>query len=375
MDRRQFMQLGVASLLAWSSPAVFASTSNKPKKFIWVVLRGALDSLHTVVPRNNSDMAQLRPTLYRSIKDQLLPLNSDFGLHPKLAFMHELYKQGQMSPVVAVGSGYGRRSHFQGQDYLESANEAPDNGWLARAIEIKKSKALAVANTVPVSLRGSSLASNWYPSSLKSADNDLYEKLLTMYEEDDKLYSSLSKGLEIKGLLKDVQMHNKSSQFQSLCGSCGKMLNELGDVDIAMLQVGGWDTHNKQATRLDQKLAMLDDGLKTLKESLGDSWNDTVVVVATEFGRTAKENGTAGTDHGTGSALFMLGGGLNGGQVLGQWPGLKTEELFRKRDLAPTTQIFDWVSTLLNQHWQLTPTELDKIFLGKGKLINQRLIT
>ena len=129
-----------------------------------------------------------------------------------------------------------------------------------------------------------------------------------------------------------------------------------------MLEVGGWDTHNNQASRLTRQLSDLDNGIAALQQELGDYWKNTVVMIATEFGRTAKENGTGGTDHGTGGAMFMLGGAVNGGMVLGEWPGLKQEQLFKGRDLMPTTSTFSWIATVLQQHWQLSNDDIAKVF-------------
>ncbi|MDC2887535.1 DUF1501 domain-containing protein [Psychrosphaera algicola] len=129
-----------------------------------------------------------------------------------------------------------------------------------------------------------------------------------------------------------------------------------------MLELGGWDTHNNQANRLTRKLAELDNGLNALESALKETWNDTVVVIATEFGRTVRENGTGGTDHGTASCMFVAGGAVKGGKVLGEWPGLAPEQLFENRDLQPTSSAFSWMSALLSEHWQMSPDQLAKVF-------------
>jgi uncharacterized protein (DUF1501 family) len=133
-------------------------------------------------------------------------------------------------------------------------------------------------------------------------------------------------------------------------------------LDCAMLELGGWDTHNNQSNRLNQKLAELDNGLAELKAGLGNEWENTVVIIGTEFGRTVKENGTGGTDHGNGSALFLAGGAVNGGKVKGRWPGLNDDELFEKRDLMPTTNSFGWIGGVLSQHWKFSKKELAEVF-------------
>ena len=367
MDRRAFIQSGLASMLMWQVSPAWSVTNveSKPKKnLIWVVLRGALDPLHTIVPRNDNDLMALRPTLYPAIKDQLLALNNDFGFHPKLANLHTLYQNKQCLPIVAVSSGYQNRSHFEGQDHLETGQAINDtnNGWLARAIDVQQSKALALANATPVSLRGSRNASTWYPNNLKDADEELYSQLSKMYQNDESLLTSLEKGLELKGLVNKQDKTNKTGKFAALCKNCGELMIQSADINCAMLEVGGWDTHNRQANRLNQQLAMLDEGLLQLKTSLAHEWDNTIVVVATEFGRTAKENGTQGTDHGSASAMLLLGGKVNGGQVLGKWPGLKPQELFEGRDVMPTSNSFGWLAAVLQQHWQFSKQDLQQVF-------------
>jgi len=140
--------------------------------------------------------------------------------------------------------------------------------------------------------------------------------------------------------------------------------------DCAMLELGGWDTHKGQANRLARGLNELDKGLAVLKEGLGSDWQNTVVIVGTEFGRTAKENGTGGTDHGTASALFFAGGAINGGRVLGQWPGLSERALFQKRDLRPTSNMYSWLATVLGEHWQMSQQELAQVFPSATTLAN-----
>lgn len=371
MKRRQFVKMlgASASLVMMQSPvlAEINKSHKKSAKVVWLVLRGGMDSLHTVVPYNDPDYASLRPKLAKTFKDDLLPLNSDFALHPSLKHMHGLYKNKQMMPIVAVGSGYPKRSHFDGQDYLESGLTTMDHdtGWLGRAINLLQvqpnSKALAVANSVPISLRDTEKVSTWYPSNLKDADENIYESLMDLYQDDELLSSRLNEGLNTQDMAGNSKT-KKKGKFVDLARACGKLLASNNDTDCAMLEVGGWDTHNNQSFRLTRQLTDLDNGIAALQEELADDWQNTVVMVATEFGRTAKENGTGGTDHGTGGAMFILGGAVNGGKVLGQWPGLKEEQLFDGRDLMPTTSTFSWIATVLQQHWQLSNDDISKVF-------------
>lgn len=374
MKRRNFIKSMAASLVLFQAPSfaasILSSAKNSPtnssnKKIVWIVLRGAMDSLHTLVPTFDAELAQLRPKLLSSIQDDLLMLDGGYGLHPSLKNMHQWYKNKELLPIAAVSSGYQSRSHFSGQDFLESglANIDHDSGWLGRVLNIKHKKALAIANSIPISLRGSSAANTWYPSQLKEAEDDVYQSLMKMYQEDELLSNRLMSGLEINEMAGAANKSIKrKGKFIQLSKACAGLMKGDNGVDCAMLELGGWDTHNNQAVRLSKQLEELDQGLEQLKTGLQEQWQDTVVIIATEFGRTAKENGTAGTDHGTASAMFLAGGAINGGKVLGDWPGLSNDKLFEQRDLMPTTSIFSWIAATLNQHWLLTDDELTAVF-------------
>lgn len=370
MKRRHFIKTVGASLVLFQGATlankvnVLAGKPVNSKKIVWVVLRGALDSLHTVVPTFESNLSTLRPTLYKGIQSKLLPLDNGFAFNPALKHLHTWYKNKELTPVVAVSSGYKRRSHFDGQDFLESGlTEINENsGWLARALKHKNKEGLAVSRSTPISLRGSENASTWYPSSLKDADDDIYTALGKMYAEDELLSSRLQEGLNIQDMAGTSISEKRKGKFADLAKSCAQLLKNNKKIDCAMLELGGWDTHNNQKVRLKKQLAVLDNGLESLKQGLGDTWKDTVVIVATEFGRTARENGTGGTDHGTASSLFIAGGSVKGGKVLGEWPGLNESQLFEKRDLMPTSNSFSWVAGVLGQQWGLSEQQLNDVF-------------
>jgi len=219
-----------------------------------------------------------------------------------------MYQQKEFLPIVAVHSGYPKRSHFDGQDYLESGKSTidHDSGWLARAIEQKQLQAMAINNSIPVSLRGSEKVMTWYPSNLKQSSPDIYQQLMALYQDDELLLSRLKEGLEVKAMTGMESLKKRRAKFTDLTKACTKLMSGNKAIDCAMLELGGWDTHNNQKNRLANRLKQLDDGLLVLKQGLGSEWNNTVVVMATEFGRTARENGTGGTDHGTASTINSL---------------------------------------------------------------------
>lgn len=371
LSRRQFIKMAGSGLALLSFPissslAFEKSTTaaNNPK-IIWLMLRGALDSLHTIVPTFDPQLKHYRPTLSTSFKSALLPLDKGFALHPALSNMHQWYQEKSLLPIVAVSSGYQQRSHFDGQDFLESgkAEIDHDSGWLARALDQRGKRALAISRSIPISLRSSNQVRTWYPSKLKSADTNIYAQLSKLYQSDTLLNESLERGLTVSDLLDKKQSKKRQGKFIDLTKACANLLtNQNENIDCAMLEFGGWDTHSNQSNRLERNLNELDQGLGELKEGLGKEWQNTVIIIGTEFGRTVKENGTGGTDHGTGSALFLAGGAVQGGRVLGDWPGLETSQLFEQRDLMPTSNSYSWISNVLANHWQIPESALQHVF-------------
>lgn len=371
LSRRQFVKMAGSGLALLSFPISSslafeksATAANNPK-IIWLMLRGALDSLHTIVPTFDPQLKHYRPTLSTSFKSALLPLDKGFALHPALSNMHQWYQEKSLLPIVAVSSGYQQRSHFDGQDFLESgkAEIDHDSGWLARALDQRGKRALAISRSIPISLRSSNQVRTWYPSKLKSADTNIYAQLSKLYQSDTLLNESLERGLTVRDLLDKKQSKKRQGKFIDLTKACANLLtNQNENIDCAMLEFGGWDTHSNQSNRLERNLNELDQGLGELKEGLGKEWQNTVIIIGTEFGRTVKENGTGGTDHGTGSALFLAGGAVQGGRVLGDWPGLETSQLFEQRDLMPTSNSYSWISNVLANHWQIPESALQHVF-------------
>jgi uncharacterized protein (DUF1501 family) len=323
-----------------------------------------MDSLHALPPLFDKNLDRHRGALSLALRDTGLPLDRGFALHPALKHAHTLYQQGQFLPVVAVASGYRQRSHFDGQDQMECGfNQTEhENGWLARAVASIGQEGLAVAQTVPLALRGEGKTHNWYPSQFKPADDDLLQRLTRLYGEDAPMHAWLNEAISSRDRL---SMQDKSSpqvKFPYLAERCGQMLQQNPAISAAMLEMGGWDTHNNQANRLTRQFSQLDAGLAALQHSLGEAWQHSIVIVTTEFGRTVKVNGTSGTDHGTASALFLSGGAIKGKQVLGDWPGLAQEQLYEQRDLKPTSDVRSWIAAVLQQHWRLTSTQLKHVF-------------
>ena len=373
MQRRELIKmLGMGLSVAPASltaPFAFAEKKSvgdgkSARKVVWVMLRGGMDSLQTVVPVFDPQLMNHRRALTEAIVDDLNPLDRGFGLHPALTNLYDWYQKKEMTPVVAVASPYRSRSHFDGQDVLESgltvANH--DSGWLGRALEVSAGQGLAMAHSLPVSMRGQGHVSTWFPSRFRVAEDDLYNQLFKLYESDDALRMRLEQGLQTRAMAEGAMSGNRKAHFEALAKAAGMLLKGDNTPDALMLEMGGWDTHENEVFRLNRQLKQLDDGLGALKKELGSVWNDTLVVVATEFGRTVKVNGTMGTDHGTGSALFLAGGAVKGGRVLGDWPGLKSSELYEGRDLMPTSDVRRWIGTALQQHWKMSDQHIASVF-------------
>ncbi|WP_017445915.1 DUF1501 domain-containing protein [Gayadomonas joobiniege] len=366
MLKRDFLKGLASGLLFLSTPAAHAATRALPashnKNVVWIMLRGAMDSLHVVVPKFDKHLQNHRAALIKPIIDTLNPLDRGFGLHPSLETLYGWYQEKSLLPVVAVASPSRSRSHFFSQDLLESGNDQVDyqSGWLARALAQKQMQGLAFAHALPISMRGNQTVKAWYPSSLPSVDEDIYSQLMHLYDQHPQLQAQLQRGLEINQTMGEKN-NLKRAPFNQLCRICGETLATT-DTQAAMLEFGGWDTHNNQIPRLNRQLQQLDKGLQQLKVSLATQWQNTLVIIATEFGRTVKVNGTQGTDHGTASALFLAGGAVKGGSVMGEWPGLADHQLYKQRDLMPTSDIRSWIGAALQQHWSLNDAQMANVF-------------
>lgn len=387
MQRRDVLKLSAASLSFFSLPILSApkkivSTNNK--KLVWVLLRGGMDGLHATIPWFDPNLMPLRRDLVMPMKDKTLQLSRGFGLHPELSFMHQLFNAKQLNAIVATATPYRERSHFDAQDFLESGlpKTDHDNGWLARILtqlndntptHAAKANGLAIARSLPIAMRGNNDATTWYPSNLSATNDDLHQRLMQLYKYDDALSVRLEQALETQELIGNIAKRKQHGKLVELAKSCATLIKEPSGPNIAMLEMKGWDTHNRQTNSLNRRFKELNQGIKTLHDNLGEQWNDTLVVICTEFGRTAKINGTGGTDHGTASSMFITGGAANGGQVLGEWPGLAEVNLYKKRDLQATSNTFSWIASALAQHWQLNKSQIEKIF-PKTEILNTKLV-
>ena len=363
---RRASLLGLTSAFSLGRASLALAAADTDRRFVVVMLRGALDGMSAVVPYGDADLVALRRELVPAAPGQpggLLDLGGFYGLHPALAGLHAMYQANEMLPVHAVAGSYRSRSHFEAQDYMEfGADHRMTSGWLNRVTALIPAKgagdtALAVGAAVPVLLRGPARVGSYLPQTAGHPEPDLYVRLAALNSHDPVIGPAFSNGLRERGFSEAVLANpgpgadpaNKYA-FASLASAAGRLLAAPDGPRLAALEIGGWDTHSAQAGRLNGPLQQLDQGLVALKTSLGDAWRNTAVLVMTEFGRTARINGTKGTDHGTGTVAFVLGGAVAGGRVRADWPGLAQDRLFENRDLQPTADLRSVAKGLLAQH-------------------------
>lgn len=377
---RRSALLGIATSFMIGGTKLALASAPTDKRLVVIILRGALDGMAAVVPYGDPDLMALRGEIVPpppGQPDGLLDLGGFYGLHPALTGMHAMYAAHEALIVHAVAGPYRVRSHFEAQDCLESgADHRMTSGWLNRAVAAlppvgntrPEGDALAVGVSVPLLLRGPALVANWAPHGFSQPAPELYATIAALNQGDPVTGPAIAEGLRARGFSAGVmagdEQANDRNAFPILARSAGEMLAAPDGPRIAALEVNGWDTHTAQVNRLAGPLRQLDAGLLALKTALGPAWAQTAVLVMTEFGRTAKVNGTKGTDHGTATVAFVVGGAVAGGRIKATWPGLRPGQLFENRDLAPTTDLRAVAKGMLAAHLKLDPAALARVFPG-----------
>lgn len=391
LTRRQILA-GAGALLAANGVRAHVAHAATDQRLIVVILRGALDGLAAAPPYADPDYRAQRGALALADPgraDGALDLDGRFGLHPALGPLHALYRAGEMLVVHATATPYRDRSHFDAQDLLENGTSRPrgaKDGWLNRALAVMggdRRLGLAVGQTVPLILRGATAVGSWAPAALLELDADFLLRLAALYGRDPVLGPAIAEGLRSQAISDDV-LGTGSGRIGAMGSGRGplslarvvepvaKLLAAPGGARVAVLEVGGWDTHANQGAlggRLANQFRILADGLAPLKPALGPAWRQTAVLCITEFGRTVAINGTGGTDHGTGGVALLLGGGVNGGRVIAEWPGLATRDLLDGRDLAPTTDTRALLKGVLAQHLGLSSDAIERTVLPDSRAV------
>jgi uncharacterized protein (DUF1501 family) len=378
---RRTALLGLPTIITFGRTTLALASAPTARRLVVVILRGALDGMAAVVPYGDPDLPVLRGEIIPLAPGQptgMLDLGGFYGLHPALTNLHAMYQANELLPVHAVAGAYRVRSHFEAQDCLESGTDhRMTSGWLNRVVAAlpapattqPEADALAIGVSVPLLLRGPARVANWAPHGFAQPAPDLYATIAALNRNDPITGPAITEGLQARGFSTSVMGSDQGPKdkyaFPALAQSAGQMLRAPDGPRLAALELGGWDTHTAQANRLAAPLTQLDTGLLALKTALGpEAWVKTAVLVMTEFGRTARINGTKGTDHGTGTVAFVLGGAVAGGHVKANWPGLSPGQLFENRDLAPTTDLRAVAKGILSAHLGLDQGALAAVFPG-----------
>ena len=393
MKRRKFLQtvgLATGGMLipvgcnSWVARGVNES-KNSPRLVV-ILLRGAIDGLNIVIPHQDPEYYSLRPSLAINKPGETkgaIDLDGFFGLHPALKDLMPFWQQKSLAFIHNCGSPNETRSHFDAQDYMESGTPGIKNtsdGWLNRLLaqlpKDRPTQALNVGNTTPRILKGAMSIAHLRPgkNSLSPLPLDrpkvsqAFDRLYNSDRELDKVYQEgrQARSLILKELNQEMMSASRGAisahKFVDDAAEVAKLIAGNAQTQLAFMDIGGWDTHINESGILNRSLPPLGEGLATLIENLGSVYNDTVIVVMSEFGRTAKENGNRGTDHGHGNAMWLLGGAVKGGRVYGDWKGLSEANLHQKRDLPVTTDFREAIASILSQHLQLDSQQLMSVF-------------
>jgi uncharacterized protein (DUF1501 family) len=377
MLNRRHLLAGAAGAATLSFPVfAFGQAQATDKRLLVVILRGGMDGLSAVPPVGDPAYASTRGVLAlpRSGDGAVLALDSTFAMHKNLAKMHAMYGRGELLPIHAGATAYRDRSHFDGQNVLETGASAPfarTDGWLNKALgalpHSRPEMGVALSAQAPLILRGPTPVSTWSPSALPDVDSDTMARLLALYQaRDPALATALNGAMSANAVAMDSGAEGMAGagprNITPIAQIAARFLKDQSGPIAAVMDVTGWDTHANQG--LDQgplarALTSLDDGLDAFRVEMGPAWANTVVIVATEFGRTAAPNGAGGTDHGTGAAAFLAGGAVRGGRVLADWPGLAQAALYQNRDLRPTTDLRGVFKGVLGEHLRVPDAVLN----------------
>ncbi|MEM9344017.1 MAG: DUF1501 domain-containing protein [Pseudomonadota bacterium] len=379
--RRTFLQgLGCSAAAHPLMTSVTFAQAPWENRLVVLILRGGMDGLDVVRPVGDRDF----PALRRGMADGGLPLTGFYEMHPGLADLAPLWAAGELGFAHALSTPYrDKRSHFDGQDLLEAGTgmdvPLPTDGWLNRMLQtvpgVEGETAFAIGRENLHLLSGPAEVANWSPET-RFGLSPQAERLLQMIYADDPLFRAASAEAAVlaRDIALDLADEDADSDMMQAMGQGGASEVALAafaadrlsrDTRIAAFSINGWDTHRNQSRELERVLKRLSEVILTLKQGLGPIWGRTTILALTEFGRTARENGSAGTDHGTGGALLYAGGAVRGGQVLGRWPGVAEADLYDRQDLMPTADVRAYAAWAMRDAFGIDRTALEtKVFPG-----------
>jgi uncharacterized protein (DUF1501 family) len=373
MDRRTFVrQMCLGGLATFCAPRVSFAQVQSNGRFVFVLLRGGFDGLAAVVPYGDPAYQSLRGDL--AFDDSaIFPLDDTFGLAPGLAPLGELWQQQQLVVLHAMAIPYRTRSHFDGQAILETGVDKPlgsADGWLNRLLQVMPGRrsGIAIASGLPRSLNGPVGVQTWSPTQLGVVDDDYLSRLSSLYRTDRVLQGQFEAALQQQTMVGEEAAAGQGARrggISPLMAATARIMRQDDGPNVAAVEFSGWDTHANQGGAggaLDRLLGQLAEGLLTLRSEMQGAWTTTTVVVMTEFGRTARLNGTRGTDHGTAGAGFVIGPTVARSVVHADWPGLETRMLFEGRDLAPTLDTRAVLKAAVAGTFDMTPAQADRVF-------------
>lgn len=389
IQRRELLGLGLlaAGDALLSARVAFALPDTGKSRLVLVIMRGALDGIAAVPPLGDRDYTELRREFALRPPGEsggALPLGGFFGLHPSLAFLQQCYAARELSVFHALASPYRERSHFDGQDVLENGSSRPhasQTGWLNRALGAAprsgaREAGVALGQNVPLVMRGPTAVTSWSPSKLTGLDDDTLARITDLYAGDPLLATRLADALTANAMAggdsgEDTAMMPQAvssgargtARYAEVVRAAAGFLRREDGPKVAVFDTRGWDTHANEGGaqgQLGARLGELDAGLATLHQELGPAWQHTAVLLITEFGRTAAINGTRGTDHGTATVAFLVGGAVAGGRVIADWPGLSSHALYQGRDLAPTLDLRSVLKCVLSEHLAIPARALEQ---------------
>lgn len=381
MDRRTFVRgMCFGGLATFAAPLVSFAQVPGRGRFVFVLLRGGFDGLAAVVPVGDPGYASLRGSMAFSPGD-LVSLADGFALAPGLAPLKTFWDAGELVAAHAMAIPYRTRSHFDGQAILETGLDRPagaSDGWLNRLLQVMEGErsGIAVAAGLPRSLLGDHPVLTWSPAELGSVEDAYLERLHLLYQRDSVLHDRFEAALQLQSLGADDGVAGAmesgmggrgAGRMAPVMGAVARFLRDPVGPNVAAVEFSGWDTHANQGLAggtLDRLLGQLAEALTHLRDELAETWTDTTVVVMTEFGRTARPNGSGGTDHGTAGAGFVLGPRLSRSAILSDWPGLGSGELYEGRDLRPTLDTRALLKAAVQGTFDLTAGQADRIFPG-----------
>jgi uncharacterized protein (DUF1501 family) len=387
--RRDFLKGAATSLIFLSQDAWAAATDGSERRLIVILLRGAVDGLNVIIPFAEEAYYQERRSIAIAPPgkpDGALALDQHFGLHPALAGLMPLWSDRKLAFIHAAGSPDPTRSHFDAQLYLENGTpgqSATRDGWMNRLLLALPgprgaADAISIGVTLPRILAGKAAVAT-VPLGPNGAQPlpidqpDVGSAFDRLYSGNDELGKSYREGRAaraqlVAALAKEQRVADNGAPpptgFAGQATRLALLISRNPGIRLAALGLGGWDTHVNQGNhkgQLADRLRPLGEGLAALARGSGEAWRDTVVVVLSEFGRTVRENGNGGTDHGHGNAIWILGGAINGGRVYGEWPGLSPARLYQRRDLAVTTDFRTVLAAILERHMRLGDRQLEAV--------------